>query len=371
MCKAEQRTAEVPEPEHAAGFNYELPKELIAQRPAAERAEARLLGVGRGMPGALAHGRVHELPERLEPGDLLIRNRSRVFPARLRGIREPGGGVVEVLLLREVSATPAVPGKTVETTAGDVEWRAMARPAKRLHTGQSLLFTGRGGAEIRCVVAAKEEGSVRLRFPVGTDVLAAASLVGEVPLPPYIQRPEGPTAEDLERYQTIFACEEGSVAAPTAGLHLTEAIFERLDARGVQVADIVLHVGPATFLAGQPGRSSLAVEPEVYFVPPATAEAIRECSGRVVAVGTTTTRALESAGRADWPQKPQATNLILHPGERFEIVQGLLTNFHLPGSSLLALVAGFAGREVARQAYATAVAERYRFYSYGDAMLIL
>ncbi|MFP6663081.1 MAG: tRNA preQ1(34) S-adenosylmethionine ribosyltransferase-isomerase QueA [Deltaproteobacteria bacterium] len=363
MRRTEKTAAEAPESGPAAGFVYQLPKELIAQRPAAERAQARLLAVARGRPGALEHGGVHELPERLAAGDLLVRNRSRVFPARLRGVREPGGGAVEVLLLHATSAS--------REPSGGVEWRAMARPAKRLHTGQSLLFTGPGGAELPCVVAAKEEGSVRLRFPAGTDVLGAARLVGEVPLPPYIERPEGPTEEDLERYQTIFAREEGSVAAPTAGLHLTEALFARLAARGVGVADIVLHVGPATFLAGQPGRSGLAVEPEFYFVPPETVEAIRACTGRVIAVGTTTTRALESAARSDWPQAPQATNLILHPGERFDVVQGLLTNFHLPGSSLLALVAGFAGSEVARQAYECAVAERYRFYSYGDAMLIL
>lgn len=344
-------------PEAPAGFNYELPPERIAQEPPAEREAARMLGVTRGGEGGFRHHRVADLPDLLSPGDLLVRNRSRVFPARLHGRRAPGGGAVEVLLLHaESNEDPAL-------------WRAMARPMKRLRDGQELRF-GTGG-ELRALVAGRAEGSILLRFEPGTDVLEAAETLGEMPLPPYIRRPEGATEDDRIRYQTVFARERGSVAAPTAGLHLTEPIFAGLRERGVAIADIVLHVGPATFLAGQPGRAALAVEPEVYFVPAETRRAIEECRGRVVAVGTTTTRALESAVRQGWPSQPRPTDLVLHPGVSFEVVGGLLTNFHLPGSSLLALVAGFAGIETARAAYEVAVREDYRFYSYGDAMLVL
>lgn len=347
---AEPRVAEPP-----AGFDYELPPERIAQQPAGAREDARLLCVRRGVAGALEHARVSELVDRLSPGDLLVRNRSRVFPARLHGRREPGGGALEALLLH-AEGDPAL-------------WRAMARPMKRLREGQEVRFGPAG--ELAAVVEARSAGSVLLRFAPDVDVLEAAEAFGEMPLPPYIHRPEGATDEDAIRYQTVFARERGSVAAPTAGLHLTESIFAALRARGVGVADIVLHVGPATFLAGQPGRSALAVEPEVYFVPPETREAIAACRGRVVAVGTTTTRALESAARQDWPAQPRPTDLVLHEGVAFEVVGGLLTNFHLPGSSLLALVAGFAGSSTARAAYDAAVRDGYRFYSYGDAMLVL
>jgi len=304
---------------------------------------------------------VRSLADYLEQGDLLVRNRTRVFPARLRGQRLPGGGAVEVLLLQ---ASP---------DQGPDCWQALAKPLKRLRPEQKLSFSGGGsdGGTIEARVRAIRNGYLWLDFAPGTEVLACAERLGEIPLPPYIERPQGPTPEDRARYQTIYASDTGSVAAPTAGLHLTDAIFESLALKDVGVAEVVLHVGAATFLSGQPGRGSGTVEPETYFVPEETRRSIENCKGRVVAVGTTTTRALESAARQGWPSRPKSTGLVLQPGDPFHVVQGMLTNFHLPGSSLLALVAGFGGTEPIREAYRIAVAEKYRFYSYGDAMLII
>ena len=265
-----------------------------------------------------------------------------------------------------------------------------SRPARRLREGQIVALetanrqavvpgTVTSGVDdiddVAVRVVRRGEGWLEVVFPPSVRVVDLAQRIGETPLPPYIRRPQGPTEEDVARYQTVFAQEPGSIAAPTAGLHLTAALLERLRARGVAVAEVVLHVGPATFLAGQPGRSALAVEPERYEVPAETRSAIEALrardTGRVVAVGTTTTRALESAALAGWPDGLAETSLVLRPGGRFQVVQGLLTNFHLPGSSLLALVAAFAGSSTAAAAYAAALERGYRFYSYGDAMLVL
>jgi S-adenosylmethionine:tRNA ribosyltransferase-isomerase len=224
--------------------------------------------------------------------------------------------------------------------------------------------------EVRRIV----EGAIEIAFPPASDVLAIAAAIGETPLPPYIRRPHGPTGADAERYQTVFASEAGSIAAPTAGLHLSEALLGELRAAGIDLEEVVLHVGPATFLGGQAGRAALALEPERYSVSTRTREAIaagRARGARVVAVGTTTTRALESAARAGWPEGPQQTTLVLAPGSDLLAIDALLTNFHLPRSSLLALVSAFAGLDCTRRAYAAAVERGYRFYSYGDAMLVL
>jgi len=340
---------------------YDLPDSLIAQEPGARRDGARMMRVARHGSGLEELTKVRAFPEFLERGDLLVRNRTRVFPARLRGQRQPGGGAVEVLLLQ------ASPGH------GPTCWQALARPLKRLRVGQVLAFPDPGAesGETEAEVREIRDGYLWVEFAAGTDVLRCAERLGEVPLPPYIQRPEGPTGNDRDRYQTVYARENGSVAAPTAGLHLTDAMFEDLAERGVGVADIVLHVGAATFLAGQPGRDATRVEPESYFVPAETRAQVESCEGRVVAVGTTTTRALESAARQGWPETAASTDLVLQPGDRFAVVDGLLTNFHLPGSSLLLLVAAFGGVGPIQRAYRRAVAERYRFYSYGDAMLII
>ena len=353
-------------------FDYDLPAELIAQHPAAERDGARLMVIDRARGGEPVHSTIQALPTWLRAGDLLVVNRSRVIPARLHAQRA-GGGAAEVLLIAPLSA----PDRHAGEGRGS-RWRALVRPARRLRPGSSLTLTGPHGAPVSgdrvevCIVR-HEDGHAIVELPPGADVMALLARFGETPLPPYIRRPDGATDEDRVRYQTVFASEPGSIAAPTAGLHLTERIFARLREAGVEVAEIVLHVGPATFLAGRPGRAPLAVEPERYEIPTATRELLLASRGRrrVVAVGTTTTRALESAARAGWPEGPQETALVLSPGGRFEVVQALLTNLHLPGSSLLALVSALAGTDVVRRAYAAAVAERYRFYSYGDAMLVL
>lgn len=341
-------------------FHYELPEERIAQEPAKERDGARLLVVRKSGGPPLEHRRIPDLPQLLAPDDLLVVNRSRVFPARLRAERRSGGRV-EVLLLGERDEEPG-------------RWQTMARPMRRLRAGERLRLRGPdGGTDHEIEIVEISEGRVDVRFAAGVDAIALAERLGETPLPPYILRPDGPTGEDRARYQTVFAREAGSVAAPTAGLHLSERLLEGIARRGVTRAEVVLHVGPATFLAGQPGRDALAVEPERYEVPSATRRAVEETrgKGRVVAVGTTTTRALESAARAGWPPGMRVTDLVLTPGAEFLAVDALLTNFHLPSSSLLALVCAFAGTDRTEAAYRAALDEGYRFYSYGDAMLIL
>ena len=368
------------------GFDYDLPPERIAQHPPDRRDGARLMGVARGGGRPPMDSSILELPTWLRRGDLLVVNRSRVIPARLHGRRLPGGGGVELLLIAP-SEDPV--GRDAANRASSsriaTRWRALARPARRLRVGQRLELSPRrfsepgsglapeGRPPVEVELASIGDGSVELDFPPGMDVLGLIGEIGEVPLPPYIRRPDGPTAEDGARYQTVFADEPGSIAAPTAGLHLSPRVLDALEEAGVRVATLLLHVGPATFLAGQPGRSSLTVEPERFEIPPRTRDEIRAAKerGRVIAVGTTTTRALETAARTGWPTGLQSTDLVLGPGAEFLVIDGLLTNFHLPGSSLLALVAGFAGVDCARNAYRQAVEGGYRFYSFGDAMLVI
>ena len=357
-----------------SGFDYDLPPELIAQHPSAARDGARLMVVARSGSRHPTHSTIHELPRWLARGDLLVVNRSRVIPARLRAQRA-GGGAVEILLVAPVSE-----GRTVLPDLEDKRWRALVRPARRLRPGQRVTLVAPRSqpeatdpAALEVVIEAIADGHAEVRLPAEVGTLDLLARMGEPPLPPYIRREAGATRDDWERYQTVFAAEPGSIAAPTAGLHLSEQLLAELAGVGVEVAELVLHVGPATFLAGRPGRAPLAVEPERYEIPERTRELVTAAAGRrrVVAVGTTTTRALESAALAGWPSGMQETSLVLAPGTRFAVVDGLLTNLHLPGSSLLALVSAFAGAENVRRAYAAAVAERYRFYSYGDAMLVL
>ncbi len=337
------------------GYDYPLPPEQIAQQPLAERDASRLMVLARAS-GTLSHHLFRELPELLRPGDLLVTNRSRVFPARLLA-RRATGGAVEVLLVRRRS---------------DDLWDAMLRPARRLPPGSEAevapgfrvrVETGASGA-LRLVRLLAEDG----------DPAAAVERHGHVPLPPYIRRPDA--AADRERYQTVFAREKGSVAAPTAGLHFTPALLERLAARGVETASLVLHVGPGTFrpVEVQDVREH-RVDAERFTIPEDTAAALARARAerrRVVAVGTTVTRALESAVDASGAVRPgeSETALVIVPGFRFRVVEALVTNFHLPRSSLLLLVSAFAGRERVLAAYAEAVAQGYRFYSYGDAMLL-
>jgi S-adenosylmethionine:tRNA ribosyltransferase-isomerase len=339
-----------------ADYDYALPPERIAQEPAEPRDAARLLVLERA-GGARHHGHVRDLPAWLAPGDLLVRNATRVLPARLRG-RKASGGAAEALLLGEATAARRA--------------RALVRAGGRLRVGQKLRFEGAGLALDAEIAAVAGDGTVELAFADGPSPWA----LGEAPLPPYIRRAAA-RPEDAERYQTVYARVPGAVAAPTAGLHFTEALFAALAARGVAVADVVLHVGPGTFRPLQPADLAAGcLHAERYELPPATAEAVaraRAAGGRVVAVGTTSARVLETCAREGGRVEPGAgeTELLLAPGSRFRAVDALLTNFHLPRSSLLLLVAAFAGRAPVLEAYADALARGYRFYSYGDAMLVL
>ena len=347
---------------HIGLFDYDLPPELIAQEPLPERDASRLLVLDR-VTGAVRHRAFRDLPDLLHPGDLLVVNRSRVFPARLLG-RRAHGGAAEVLLVRAHDDDGGL-------------WDALVRPGRRLRPGDRIEVAEDLGVRIEERQGGAEETgplrTVRL-LARGGDVTAALERHGHVPLPPYIRRPDVPA--DRERYQTVYAREAGSVAAPTAGLHFTPALLEALRGRGIEHAEVVLHVGPGTFRPVEVENvTDHRVDPESFVIPPETAEAVartRARGGRVLAVGTTATRALETAANENAP-RPGAgeTALVIVPGHRFRVVDGLVTNFHLPRSSLLLLVAAFAGRERVLAAYGEAVRERYRFYSYGDAMLIL
>jgi len=338
-----------------AEFDFELPADRIAQRPLARREDARMLCLDR-RSGAIEHAGIADWPRRLEPGDLVVVNTTRVVPARLRG-HKTSGGRAEALLLGPAGA------------AG--EYRALLRCRGRLRPGLALRFARAGRGLDAEVVAVAQSGEATLRFGTGADPYA----LGEAPLPPYIER-AGPDPDDDARYQTVYASEPGAVAAPTAGLHLSEPLLEALAARGVERAPVVLHVGVGTFRPlDERTLASGELHAEAYHLPPETAEAVdraRARGRRVVAVGTTTTRVLESRARADGGVDPGRgeTRLFLRPGSRFRVVDALLTNFHLPRSSLLMLVAAFAGRERVLAAYRSAVARGYRFYSYGDCMWI-
>jgi S-adenosylmethionine:tRNA ribosyltransferase-isomerase len=339
-------------------FDYELPEAAIAQEPLPERDASRLLVLDR-RDGSLRHQVFRDLPELLEPGDLVVVNRTRVFPARLLG-RRSAGGTAEVLLVRRL--------------AGDL-WEALVRPGRRLRAGDRVEIA----PDLSVAIESEAQGpDARRRVRIlakDPDAAGALERLGHVPLPPYIRRPDRP--EDRDRYQTTYSREPGSVAAPTAGLHFTPELLARLRARGIGIAELVLHVGPGTFkpVAADDVRRH-TVAPEPFLVPRETAEAVQQArgrGGRVVAVGTTTTRALETTSRGDRHVVPGAgeTDLVIVPGSRFRVVDALVTNFHLPRSSLLLLVSAFAGRERVLSAYRAALDAGYRFYSYGDAMLIL
>ena len=341
-------------------FDFDLPADRIAQTPTADRQAARLLVLDR-TTGGLQHRTVGALPALLTPGDLLVVNDTRVFPARLLGRRLPSGGAVECLLL---------------SRRDDGCWDALVHPGQRLRPGARVVFERDGGRLYGEVLARRFHGRRTVRLWTGDDsaVDEAIDRVGHIPLPPYIRR--GDTPVDADRYQTVYAAVRGSVAAPTAGLHLTADLLRELRQRGVGVARVTLHVGYGTFAPIRVEQvEAHRVEPEPYRVPPETVEAVRrarEAGRRVVAVGTTTTRTLESACRdGELCAGEGISDLYLYPGAAFHVVGGLLTNFHLPRSSLLMLVSAFAGWGRIREAYAEALRSGYRFYSYGDAMLIL
>jgi S-adenosylmethionine:tRNA ribosyltransferase-isomerase len=347
---------------NVADFDFDLPDDLIAQEPAAERAGSRLLVMDRAS-GRVAHHRFSELPSLLQRGDLLVVNDTRVFPARLIGTRLPGGGAAECFLVQ-----PAAEPDT---------WVALVHPGQRLREGSRMRFEGAGRVLTAEVLGRHFHGrrTVRLSTGDGSPVGETIDAIGHIPLPPYIKRAD--TASDRERYQTVFARERGSIAAPTAGLHFTPQILDELNRRGIERATVTLHVGYGTF---QPVRVDRVeehrVEGEHYEVTPETAAALTRAAQqgrRVIAVGTTTTRTLESltvTGAGEVLPGRGETTLFIYPGFDFRIVSGLVTNFHLPRSSLLMLVSAFAGREGVLAAYREAIAKRYRFYSYGDAMLI-
>jgi S-adenosylmethionine:tRNA ribosyltransferase-isomerase len=348
-------------------FDFALPDELIAQEPL-QRGASRLLVLDRAVSG-VRHTQIRDLPGLLQSGDLLVVNDTRVYPARLMGRRVPSGGAVECLLLgAQRGATSEDPSEI---------WEALMHPGQKLKPGARVVFEAAGTRLHGEVLDRLFFGRRRIRLTSESGaVQVAIDALGHVPLPPYIRR--GDTPVDRERYQTIFAAHRGSIAAPTAGLHFDVALLDALARAGVERTSVTLHVGYGTF---KPVRvddvEAHVVDPEPYVIGDAAAAAInaaRAAGRRVIAVGTTTTRALEDAARRGAGRVPAGAaraEIFIHPGFDFRVISGLVTNFHLPRSSLLMLVSAFAGRERVLDAYREAVAQRYRFYSYGDAMLIL
>ena len=339
-------------------FDFELPDALIAQAPARPRDASKLLVLPR-QDGAVRHRDFLDLPGLLRPNDLLVVNQTRVMPARLQ-LRRPTGGRVELLLHRPVDG-----GRETACT-----WEGLGRPGAALTVGKTVVASG--GEVLEVVARHGQQVQVRGAAPLWNIMVRD----GAWPLPPYIARPHGAAADDGDDYQSIFARELGAVAAPTASLHFTDRVLAALAARGVQTQPVVLHVGPGTFLPIRPEHASdvraHAMHGEAYAVPESTQAAVRAtraAGGRVIAVGTTCLRALET-----WAQTGQAvgqSELFVYPGFDFAVVHGLVTNFHLPRSTLLLLVSALAGRERVLAAYHEAMARCYRFYSYGDAMLIV
>ncbi len=339
----------------ASDFDYQLPPELIAQEPLLDRASSRLLMLDRA-GGNIRHTRFSDFVDLVAPGDVLVLNVSRVIPARLHGKRE-SGNAAELLLVR------ALP---------DGSWIAMGHPGGKLKPGRRVTFGDDSTAEI---VEMLGGGLRRVKFVGQLDAAATLAKYGTVPLPPYIRRP--PRPEDRERYQTVYAEHDGSVAAPTAGLHFTAELLERVKRRGTALATLDLQIGPGTFKPVE--VDDLADHPmhaEAYRVSDAAAALInarRQAGGRVWAVGTTVVRTLETVAAPDGTIRPGAgdTSLFIRPPYSFRAVDRLLTNFHLPRSTLLMLVCAFGGYERVMRAYGEAIEKRYRFYSYGDAMLVL
>ena len=354
-----------------ADFNFDLPGELIAQTPAPRRDASRLLVLHRNS-GRLEHRTFRDILEFLRAGDVLVFNNSRVIPARLRAANPKTGGQFEIFLLEE---------------NGTNDWWTMMRPAKRARVGSELVLLDTNGATgiYATVLETNDEGHRRLRFNETKNILVELDRLGEVPLPPYIHRPKSNRAEaDRERYQTVYAQPPGSVAAPTAGLHFTESLLADIRDRGVQICFVTLHVGLGTFAPVKAeSLSGHKMHEERYTLSEATARTINSAKRegrRVIAVGTTSVRVLESVAEAhagSMAAGPGRTRIFIYPPRHFKIADALLTNFHLPCSTLLMLVSAFAapgktdGRGMVLSAYAEAVRERYRFFSYGDAMLVL
>ena len=336
-------------------FWYDLPKELIAQEPAAPRDAARLMVLSQ-KDDSIQHRIFHDLPEYLEPGDLLVVNNSKVLPARIVGVKQPTGAVCELLLLRQVK--------------GD-QWECLAKPGKRMQPGTKVSF---GDGTLTAVVdETMEDGNKYVTFYYDTETLyEKLDEFGKMPLPPYIKE----ELQDSERYQTVYSRELGSAAAPTAGLHFTKELLKEIEDMGVKTCFVTLHVGLGTF---RPVKAEKIEEHEMHsefcIVPKETADIINETKkngGRVIAVGTTSCRTLESFAKADGTMEASSgwTNIFIYPGYTFKCIDALITNFHLPESTLIMLVSALAGRENVLHAYSVAVEEEYRFFSFGDAMIV-
>lgn len=341
---------------HLSDFDFDLPESSIAAHPVTPRDHARLLHVA---GGTIADRHVYDLPDLLRQGDILVMNNTKVVPARLFGLR--GEVRIEVLLNKAEANNPLC-------------WSALARPGKRLKIGQTILFAEGFSAE---VLEKREGGEILIRFETGSHTLFdALHSHGHIPLPPYIKRPEGDTEEDRQRYQTIYAKHEGAVAAPTAGLHFTPDLFAKMESRGIERREVTLHVGAGTFL---PVKTDRVAEHKMHAewgeISAETASFLTEAKRqgrRIIAVGTTSLRLLESATTPDGVINPFAgeTDIFITPGYRFRAVDAMITNFHLPKSTLFMLVSALAGMDTMRKAYTHAIETGYRFYSYGDASLL-
>ncbi|ARD47015.1 tRNA preQ1(34) S-adenosylmethionine ribosyltransferase-isomerase QueA [Sporosarcina sp. P33] len=336
-------------------FDFNLPEHLIAQTPLLDRTASRLLVMSRDS-GEVAHKHFRDLVDELEPGDLLVLNDTKVLPARLIGTKEDTGATIEVLLLKET---------------GNDKWETLVKPAKRIKVGTVVTF-GDGLLRAECT-AIGEQGGREFTFAYDGIFYELLDQLGQMPLPPYITE----TLEDQSRYQTVFAKERGSAAAPTAGLHFTDEILSALRAKGVQIAFITLHVGLGTFRpVSVDSIEDHTMHAEYYVMTEETAALVRETKangGRVIAVGTTSTRTLETIATENHGEVTAAsgwTSIFIYPGYEFKAIDGLVTNFHLPKSTLLMLLSAFAGRDHVMRAYEEAVREQYRFFSFGDAMFI-
>ncbi|MBR6014565.1 MAG: tRNA preQ1(34) S-adenosylmethionine ribosyltransferase-isomerase QueA [Firmicutes bacterium] len=346
-------------------FDYYLPEELIAQKPAEKRDGSRLLVIHRDT-GALEHKHFYDVVDYLNPGDCLVMNNSKVIPARLFGTKAGTGAKIEFLLIKRLD--------------GDI-WETMVRPGRRMKEGDRVVFNGEGRPKFEAVVIGYgEDGTRHVRFEYEGVFMERLEELGSMPLPPYIER--AAESEDKDRYQTVYAKYEGSVAAPTAGLHFTEEILEKARAKGVKLAFVTLHVGIGTF---RPVKVETVEEHHMHFeeyeIDEENARIINEtkrAGGRIISVGTTSTRTMESAavkndetGLYELIPGARSTDIFIYPGYEFKMVDSLITNFHLPKSTLLMLVSALYDREKMIEAYNTAVAEKYRFFSYGDACFIL
>jgi S-adenosylmethionine:tRNA ribosyltransferase-isomerase len=341
---------------HLSDFHFLLPKKLIAQNPLAERDQSNLLVLNR-KTGKISDCKFRDILNFLLPGDGLVVNETKVFPARLHGKKEISDAIIEVFLLHELD---------------DSLWEVLVKPARKAQTGDTIIL----GENITCeVIKTTASGGRVVRFHCKGDLQQIIESYGDVPLPPYIKRPINP--EDLERYQTVYAREYGAVAAPTAGLHFTEDLLTEVRTKGVDVIPILLHVGMGTF---RPVRvddiSQHKMDPEYYEVSKPSAQAINQVisrGGRIFAVGTTTTRVLETVANPDGSVLSETgwTEKFIFPPYDFKVVNGMITNFHLPGSTLLMMISAFSSLNQIQKAYRHAIRKQYRFYSYGDAMLIL